>query len=65
MLQVLKEGSMGIEHGAHVRWPEDLGREMLPAEKLIYDAIVKRHASGKEPLIRFAPNRAPQTAGVP
>ena len=28
---------------------------MTPAEKLVYDAIVRRHASGKEPVIRFAP----------
>jgi hypothetical protein len=64
VLQVLKEGKMGIEHGAHARWAEDLGRPMTPAEKLVYDAIVRRHASGKEPVIRFSPNRAPQTAGI-
>jgi hypothetical protein len=66
VLKALKAGSMGVEHGAHMRWAEDLlaneGREMTPADKLIFEAILKRHASGREPLIRFAPGKAPVTA---
>jgi hypothetical protein len=66
VLKALKEGGMGVEHGAHMRWAEDKlasgGGEMTPADKLIFEAIVKRHASGKEPLLRFAPGKAPVTA---
>ena len=66
VLKALKEGGMGVEHGAHTRWAEDKlasgAGEMTPADKLIFDAIVKRHASGKEPLLRFAPGKAPVTA---
>jgi hypothetical protein len=68
VLNDLKQGNMGVLHGAHMRWGEDLmaaeGREMTPAEKGVFDAIMARHQTGGEAVIRFAPNKAPQTAQV-
>ena len=68
VLKDLKEGNMGVLHGAHMRWGEDLmaaeGRKMTPAEQGVFDAIMARHKTGGEAVIRFAPNKAPQTAQV-
>ena len=44
-------------HGAHMRW-----EPKTQAEKEIFAAIVKRHASGGEALIRFGPGQTPKTA---
>jgi hypothetical protein len=59
---------MGVLHGAHMRWAEDLmaaeGREMNQAERGVFNAIMARHQTGGEAVIRFAPNKAPQTAQV-
>jgi len=68
VLKDLKQGGMGVLHGAHMRWGEDLmaaeGRTMTPAEQGVFDAIMARHKTGGEAVIRFAPNKAPQTAQV-
>jgi hypothetical protein len=68
VLNVLKAGSMGVQHGAHMRWLEDLqaaeGRQMTPAEQRVFDAILARHQTGGEALIRFAPGQPPQTAAA-
>jgi hypothetical protein len=68
VLNVLKAGNMGVQHGAHMRWLEDLqaaeGRGMTPAEQRVFDAILARHQTGGEALIRFAPGQQPQTAAA-
>jgi hypothetical protein len=68
VIAVLKEGNLGVQHGAHMRWIEDLlageGRAMTPAEQRVFDAIVARHQTGGEALIRFAPGQQPQTAAA-
>jgi hypothetical protein len=53
----MKSSKMGVAHGAHMRWVPK-----TPSEMAIFDAIVRRHASGAEPLIRFQPDAPPTTA---
>jgi hypothetical protein len=55
----MKAAGMGVAHGAHMRWTPK-----TPAEKQIFWAIVNKHTSGGEVLIRFGPN-APPTTAVP
>jgi hypothetical protein len=68
VLAALKGGDMGVLHGAHMRWGEDLmadeGRAMDRTEQGIYDAIVARHKTGGEAIIRFSPQAPPQTVQV-
>jgi hypothetical protein len=53
----MKTAGMGVAHGAHMWWTPT-----TPAEFAIYEAIITRHASGAEPLIRFSPGKPPTTA---
>jgi hypothetical protein len=53
----MRAANMGVAHGAHMRWVPQ-----TPAEKAIFAAIVKRHASGAEPLLRFSPGADPVIA---
>jgi hypothetical protein len=57
IVQEMKGANMGVAHGAHMRW-----EPKTPAERWIFENIVGRHESGKEPLIRFRPGGPPTTA---
>ena len=53
----MRAANMGVAHGAHMRWTPQTS-----AEKAIFAAIVQRHTSGAEPLIRFSPGAGPVIA---
>ena len=57
IIEEMKAAQMGVSHGAHMRWTPK-----TPAEREIFQAIVDKHTSGGEVLIRFGPNAPPITA---
>lgn len=59
VIREMKERNIGVQHGPHVSWSPPVGSW---ERTKIFEKIMRGHTTGGEPLVRFAPGKAPRIA---